>query len=295
MNEFLERAERFSKGYIDDPNDIKRITDSLMSETLLNLKTANHNTPILGKYALEDTGLPRDNPDSILFGELLGMLRLKFNDIGSDDEAMQLKILMENTSQTLTKVKMFMAVTIKGLTEFFDSKSGSQRFYAQYEKLRIKAWRDCNIDITCKTTVKQFFDLLGPFNRWKSFQPMEKFEARAHSCCQLIRILFIDCLYEGYREQFGMRNLKRKLEPSVKYWDYSNFDTFVSRYCKDEKLLPQRDAASADSMNSSFEITDFSSTDEAAGYDEDSGNQSIENKIRSLIRKNQSQTTNPNN
>ena len=213
---------------IEDIEAVKKITDSLMNSTLGELKSPEFDTIMLGSSVLLYFNMPLKNSRDVRFGELLNLIRLACRDNNSPEWVARIKEFLCSSQKYVTKVRLFMAISIKALGDYVDLKTGSMRCCERFEDIQTKAARHLNLTVYESTTIGQFFDHISyPMNHWNSAKPIDAFVDYAYSCCEIINIFMLEYLRKGYREMFSIAALKDRLAEKEPNWNPS---WFYSKY-----------------------------------------------------------------
>ena len=222
----------YPKNYIDDPDDVKNITDDLMICTLDKLTVPGHNTIDVGKNLLHSMFLPCDKPQELCFGELLNLFRVSYLHDNALEWMGLIRIFFAWTANVIGTVKLFAAISVKSLADMIDQRSGTERgnffFLKIYEKLHMYF----NFDMTRTTTVGQLFSLLEPsMTQWNPPQPLDDFAHKAYVGCEIIKMMMIDLFRFGYSEFFVLSKLKDKLAADCDDWSGYYYDAeFGNRF-----------------------------------------------------------------
>ncbi|MCH5193288.1 MAG: hypothetical protein J1F11_04950 [Oscillospiraceae bacterium] len=223
---FTELMKLSDKGYIDDQENVKKITDALVNSTLDELTVPCYDTMQLGRALLYEKYLPYSRPQDICFGELANLLRINCLERMSPTWSSKIKDVLACSSGYIGKARLFTAVTVKAFTDYIDAKTGTSMGSMVYSRIQFKALRWLSFEITDTMTIGQLFCRMGPsMTQWNNTQPLEAFTEYALTCCEITDLLFIDCLRFAYGEMFSLVSLKDRITADCKDWkNRSDFD-----------------------------------------------------------------------
>lgn len=202
-----------NKGYIDNPEDVEEITDAMMNCTLAEMTVPSYNTACLGGRIMECFYLPADAAVDVRFGELLNLIRVCCLEIDNPEMAAKLVPMLRSVSQSVGSVSLFTAIPIKSLTQFITDKTQSPLPGYLYRRICEKSSVALGYPIRDNTTVGDFIGHIeNRMTRWLPGSSLKKFTEYAHSCCEIVKMLLVDCLRVGYIEMFKLSEFHSRIE-----------------------------------------------------------------------------------
>ena len=214
MSKAYERVMRLSnKGYIDNPEDVGEITDAMMNRTLAEMTVPSYNTAYLGGRLLECVYLPAGVAEAVRFGELLNLIRVCCLETDEPEMAAKLVPMLRSVSQTVGSVKLFTAIPIKSLMQFIIDKANSPRPAYLYARICEKSSTELRYTIGDETTIGDFIrHIENRMTHWLPGSSLDEFTKYAHSCCEIVKMLLVDCLRVGYLEMFKLSEFHSRIE-----------------------------------------------------------------------------------
>lgn len=265
MSKFLDKLFE-SKNFINDPDEVARVTDDMAYCRLYELSA---DTVKLGQNLLKYVFLPTDEGCGLRYGELAGLLRVLCCDHKSSDLAAHLRTVLINKTVSCMKAKMFKMVTLRAFANFVDTKTGTVRGSSVYNRVRSIAGAELDFTVLTSTT---FNDLFNAFNNrmsyWNIACTLEVHAEKTSACCQIAKLLLIDCFRFVYSGLFVLNDLKNRLVESAEKWEtsneyeewYSTEDKNVSKYDNVDQFGDEYDTEATEA--GSYGLHGLSLTDE---------------------------------
>lgn len=241
MGKSFDELMRLSdKGYIDRFDDIDGIIYSLMNTSPEELEACyGSRANLIAGNLLILNSLPDEYISKLKFCDLLNMTAHlgEIYDINKIYKYTELTGDMLLTAQnTIPKIKLFLAISIKSFTDFIDRKAGTNKCSKIYREIQDIAEVDLNLDITDTTTFGGLLNrLINLMTRMSIGHPVEEFVDRREYCNEIIKMLFIDCMRLGYKELFDYVKLEISLyQTACDKFDFENEFKFFGIW--DEEL-----------------------------------------------------------
>ena len=201
-----------NKGYIDNPKDVKEITDAMMSCTLEDLALPSCNIMPISTRLLEIFYLPSAVAEEVRFGELLNLFRVYCLEVNSAEMAAQLVPILIKLSQTIGKVRLFTAIPIKSLMNYIANMALSPLPGQVYNRICGKCARHLGFNLPDDATIGDFLDRINVrMTRWTPGTSLDGFVDYAQNCCEIVKMMLIDCLRIGYIDMFKLSKLNDRL------------------------------------------------------------------------------------
>lgn len=246
MSKFLDKLFE-SKNFINDPDEVARVTDDMAYCRLYELSA---DTVKLGQNLLKYVFLPTDEGCGLRYVELAGLLRVLCCDHKSSDLAAHLRTVLINKTVSCMKAKMFKMVTLRAFADFVDRKTDTVRGSSVYNRISRIAKTELDFNVYTSTTFNDLFNAFdGRISYWNIGCTLEVHAKKTSACCQIAKLLLIDCFRFVYSELFVLNDLKNRLVKSADSWEtrleydqwYSTEDKNVSKYDKVDQFGDEYD------------------------------------------------------
>ncbi|MDE6592706.1 MAG: hypothetical protein K2K57_06550 [Oscillospiraceae bacterium] len=248
MSKQLDRIMRISdKGYVDDFDDIEEILENFLSYTVETLtcvlppgykvqEFADNIVRKLGNIKFESSST--DYTDTLRLSDLLCIMRY-FEVSYSDSDTILLsymKNLRNNICglKVLPWAKLFFAISVDSLMEFFTSKTGSLEFMENCWRICISTKKCSAFEMTKGTTLKMLLDgICGDlFASWNPGFDTDEYIDKIENCCLIVKQVFVDGIAAWYYNRFDILELSKSIKGNAIEFDESNDD------CDDDDEIP---------------------------------------------------------
>lgn len=257
MSKFLDKLFE-SKDCIDEPDEAERVIEDMANCRLYEISPQ---TAKLGENLLKYVFLPTDEGGSLRYAELAGLLRVLCCDQSSSDHAAHLRTVLINKNVSCIEAKMFKMVTLKAFTDFIDRKTGTARGSTVYKRVRRIAEDELDFTIYPHTTFDHLFNAFNNrLSSWNIDCTLDVHAKKTAACCQIAKLLLIDCFRFTYSEYFLLGALKKRLVEAAEFWDkgaqyeewYGTEDENISKYDKVDQFGDDYDTEAEETPDSNI-------------------------------------------